>query len=328
MLILTEADVRRALTMRLAIEATEKAYLELSSGRTHVPLRHHVPAEDDGVALVMPGYVPAVRGYGVKFVSVMPGNSKRDLPVTLGTLLLFDSLTGVPLALVDATHLTAVRTGAGVGVASNLLARPDAKRVGIIGTGGQAYSHLEAVWSVRDVDTVYANNRTLSKAESFCASMRERARELGKTITFHVVDTPKEAVLEADIVVATTNSSSPVVEGSWLRPGTHVNAAGSHDPKMQEIDEEVVTSAALVAVDSRRGASVPGDLAIPLTKGSLSLQDVVEIGEILNGTAHVHRTDSDVTLFKSVGHASQDLVLGQLLYEKARSLSLGSEVEI
>lgn len=328
MLVLKEADVRRAMSMAEALEATRIAYMAISTGGAHVPLRHHIPAEGGGVGLVMSGFVPESRSYGVKFVSVMPENRDKGLPVTLGSLLLFNPETGEPLALIDATFLTALRTGAGVGVATDLLARQDAKHVGIIGTGGQASAHVEAVWSVRDIEVVYAHNRTYEKAEQFCVDMQERAKQQGRSIRFEVMDTPRAAVMEADVIVATTNASSPVVMGSWLRPGVHVNAAGSHEPSMQEIDEEVVTKASVIAVDSRSGATVPGDLAIPLKRRLVASDKIVEVGEILSGASPLERLDSDITLFKSVGHASQDLVAGRLIYEKARSLSLGTEIQL
>ncbi len=328
MLILTDDDVAKLLTMPEAIAASRQAYVALAEGRVHVPLRHHVPAADGGVGLVMPGYVPEAQGYGVKFVSVMPANRDRGLPVTLGTMMLFDPATGVPLALIAATYLTAFRTGAGTGVATDLLARPDAAELAIIGTGGQADAQVWAVLAVRPVTHVRVYNRTRAKAEDFCRRHQGARNRDGQEVSFAVVDSPQEAVEPADIVVASTNVYTPVVRGEWLKPGCHVNGIGSHDPRMQELDEETIRRASVIAVDSRAGALVPGDLSIPLKQGIVRESDIVEIGLIAQGKHPGRRSAEEVTVFKSVGHASQDLVTGRMVYEKALAAGIGQAVSL
>lgn len=328
MLILTEDDVRALLTMPEAIEASRQAYVALAEGRVHVPLRHHVPAAQGGVGLVMPGYVPDAQGYGVKFVSVMPGNRERDLPVTLGTMMIFDPVTGEPLALLAATYLTAFRTGAGTGVATDLLARDDAGVLAIVGTGGQADAQLEAVLAVRSVHTVRVYNRTREKAEAFCRRHEGARNRDGQPVALEVVDTAQAAVESADIIVAATNSATPVVRGQWLKPGAHVNAVGAHDPSMQEMDEETVRRARVIAVDSRAGALVPGDLSVPLKQGIIQEADLVEVGLIAQGRSPGRQSPDDITVFKSVGHASQDLVTARVVYEKALASGKGVTIRL
>ena len=327
MVVLTEAQVRGLVTMAEAIRCCREAYVAIARGEVDVPLRHQIHTRD-GVGLVMSGCVPAVDGYGVKFVSVMPANKERGLPVTLGVLLLFDPQTGQPLALMDATFLTAYRTGAGTGVATDLLARPAARVLAIIGTGGQADAQLEAVLCVRPIQRVLVYNRTLARAEAFCRRHQGKTNRDRQPVHFEVVDRPELAAGEADIIVTATTSMTPVLKGEWLKPGAHVNAIGSHEPEMQEIDEETVRRAAVRAVDSRPGAMVPGDLSIPLRKGLITEADLVEIGEIAAGLRAGRQSDDAITLFKSVGHAAQDLVVGRLIYEKARRSQIGVEVPL
>jgi len=328
MLVLTDDDVRELITMPEAIEAARRAYVALAEGRVHVPLRPHVPAAEGGVGLAMPGYVPDAGGYGVKFVSVMPNNRQRGLPVTLGAMLLFDPATGVPIALLAATYLTALRTGAGTGVATGLLAREDAGTLAIIGTGGQAGAQLEAVLAVRPVHTVRVHNRTLEKAEAFCRRHHGARNRDGQPVTLEVASSAQAAVEDADIIVAATNSASPVVRGEWLKPGAHVNAIGAHEPGMQEIDEEVVRRARVIAVDSRAGALVPADLSVPLKRGLIQEDDLIEIGHIAQGRHTGRQRPDDITLFKSVGHASLDLVTARVVYDKAVAAGKGQRIRL
>lgn len=328
MLVLTESDARRAIGMPEAIETARIAYRAIASGEAQVPPRAVLRPESGSVGLVMPAYVPSAGGYGVKFVSVTPGNRQRGLPVTVGAVLLVDPETGVPLALMDGTFLTALRTGAGTGAATDALARPDARTVALIGTGSQADAQLEAVLHVRPIERALVCSRSFERAESFCRRHDGRPNGEGRPVRCQPVRRPEDAVRQADVVVAITDSPRPVVEGAWLRPGAHVNAVGSHDEYVHELDEGVITRAALVTVDSRPGAVLSADLAVPLRHGLIGEEQLVEIGHVIAGDHPGRRSPEDITVFKSVGHASQDMVIAARVYGRARELGLGQSVSL
>lgn len=325
--VLTVTDVRELLTMEEAIEANRRAYIALARREVDVPLRHHIRTQK-GVGLVMPGYVPNEASFGLKFVSVMPENRSRGLPVTVGVVMLLDPETGAPLAFMDGTYLTALRTGAGTGVATDLLAVPTAKTMTLIGTGGQADAQLRAVLSVRPVERVFVYNRTRARAEEFCRRHAGAVNRNGRPVALSVVDDLERAVRESQIVVTATNASTPVLLGEWLAPGTHVNAIGSHDREGREVDEEVVIRSRVIAVDFRPGAMMAGDLAVPLDRGRIKESDLVEIGTIAAGDVPGRINQDDITFFKSVGHAVQDLVVAKLVYERARQRGMGKYISL
>lgn len=328
MLVLTDADVEKLMTMEEAIDASRTAYAELSRGAANVPLRHHVRMNAEAMGLVMSGFMASSQAYGVKVVSVVPGNKQRSLPTTLGAMLLLDPDTGQPLALLGATYLTALRTGAGTGVATDILANQDATVLAIIGTGGQAKAHVEAVMAVRRIDRILVYNRTRARALLFTEELSRVLAASPAHVTIEVVDSAQEAVAEAHIVVCSTNSHVPVVQAEWLREGAHVNATGAHAPDMQEIATDVVQRAAKVVVDTLEGAVVPGDLSVPIQGGLISKSEIVELGKIILGNASGRQDRSDITLFKSVGHASQDLVAAKHIVAKAVTEGLGATVKL
>lgn len=329
MLILTRQDVESLLSMTDTIAAVREAYAAVSAGTAQVPQRHHLRVGDGrGDALIMSGYLPESRGLGVKMVSVYPQNVQRGLPGTLGAVLLADPDTGMPEALMDGTFITAIRTGAGTGVATDLLAAPDSAVVAILGAGGMAWHQLEAVAAVRPIREAILWNRTPERAHRLAAEAAGRLAQAGREVAFRVVESLAEAVQGADVICAATTSAVPVVRWEWLRPGAHVNVTGAHNPDMQEADEELVSHAAIVGVDSRTAAMVPGDLGIPLRAGRIRAEDVVECGELLLGRRTFIRRPGDVTLFKSVGLAAQDLVVGRMVLERARQAGAGVEIDL
>lgn len=325
MLILSRHDVEQILTMELALLACREAYIAVAAGESVTPQRHqvHVPAQDADM-LVMSGSLPGLPALGLKVVSVYPGNRERGLENTLGAVLLLDPDTGVPTVLMDGTFLTAIRTGAGSGVATELLALPGADSVAILGTGGMAWHQLEAMCAVRPVRMVTVWNRTRSRAEEFASTVLERWPHLSVQVT----DTAEAAVRPALIICAATSSPEPVVRGEWLRPGAHVNLTGSHRADWREADDDAVLRAEVIAVDSPTAALVPGDLGIPIAAGLLNPERVVPVGRIAAGQAAGRREAQAVTLFKSVGLAAQDLAAGTRVLARARELGLGQVVEL
>jgi ornithine cyclodeaminase/alanine dehydrogenase-like protein (mu-crystallin family) len=277
--------------------------------------------ERNGDMLVMSGYLPGGPSLGLKVISVFPDNHRLGLESTLGVVVLLNPATGQPEVIMDGTFLTSIRTGAGSGVATDLLAREDADSVAILGTGGMAWHQLEAVCAVRPIRRVLIWNRTRARAEDFADKVSARR----KGLAIEVTDGPEKAVRAAAIVCSSTSSPEPVVRGAWLKPGTHVNLTGAHRPDWREADADVVCAASVRSVDSVSAALTPGDLAMPLRQGLISSESIVPIGAIAAGTREGRKSPDDITLFKSVGLAAQDLAVAKLVRERALGAGLGVE---
>jgi ornithine cyclodeaminase len=322
--VLTGEEVRRLVPMADAIDAMASAFAQLSSGRAVIPLRTQVDAER-GVALFMPGYLKDTRVLGGKIVSVFADNAKVGLPVVTAAVLLLDSSTGLPRALMDGTTLTALRTGAASGLATRLLSREDASVLAVFGAGAQARTQVEAVRTVRPIREVRIVSRTRASAERFAAELRS-----GESAPRVVVsEDAAEAAAGADVLVAATPSATPVFPGDRVGPGAHVNGVGSFTPQMQEVDEALVTRARVV-VDTRDGAlAEAGDLIIPLRRGLIREADVAtELGQVVLGTRPGRTRPDEITFFKSVGNAAQDLAVAARALEAAERGGVGREVEL
>lgn len=318
--LLTRDDVRAAVGMKDAIAAMGEAFAQLSTGRADVPLRHQLRTRG-GITLLMPAYLRDTADLGLKVVSVNEGNAARGLPVVNAVVLVLDPDTGLPLALMDGTWLTALRTGAASGLATRLLAREDATIVALFGAGVQARTQLEAVRAVRPIREVRIVSRT-------AAAARRLAAELDG-VTPRVMDDAAEAVRGAHIVITATTSTAPVFPGAALEPGTHVNAIGAYTPEMRELDDDAVRSAVLI-VDSREAAlSEPGDIVIPIRSGAITPSHIrAELGEVAAGTRPGRTSADEITVFKSVGSAVQDVVVARLVLRAAESRGLGTLVEL
>ena len=322
--ILSAADVRQALPMADAIASQKRAYAELSTGTAVMPLRTRLPVDDEAVTLIMPAYLPETAALGVKLVSVFPRNPARGLPFVYAAVLVIDPDTGQPVALLEGGALTAIRTGAGAGAATDLLARPDAASVAIIGSGVQARTQLEAVCTVRQIRQVRVYSPNRAHAAAFAADM---AGQDPIPAAVEVAGDAATAVAGADIVCAATTSFTPVFPGAALKPGAHVNGVGSYLPTMQEVDLTTVQRA-LVVVDSREAAlAEAGDLIIPLQDGAISAGHIhAEIGEIVAGRKPGRRSATQITFFKSVGVAVQDAAAAAVALRNAEQLGLGTAV--
>jgi alanine dehydrogenase len=327
MKLLTRSDVQRAISMPAAIEAVRRAYIELSRGSADVPLRAVIAEErHDGVTLVMPGYLREADALAVKIVSVHARNAARNLPRINALVVLLDPQTGRPAAMMDGTYLTALRTGAGSGVATDLLARPDAETAAIFGAGVQARTQLLAVAAVRPIRRVHVY---APRGESVHAMIAELRPRLDPAIAWHAATAPAEAVRDADVVCAATTSATPVFNGADLKPGAHINAVGSYQPAVREIDGETLRRAHRIVVDSREGAMAEaGDLLIALAQGAIRPDDIhAEIGEIAAGLKPGRERETDITFFKSVGTAAQDAAVAQAVYQQALQENVGLEFE-
>jgi ornithine cyclodeaminase len=315
--ILSAADVGAALPMPAAIDAMRAAFGQLSAGQAAMPLRARLDTEK-GLTLFMPAYLRGSRALAVKVVSVYGDNAVRGLPSVAGCVLALDPETGLPLALMEGARLTAIRTGAGGGLAAQLLARPDSRVVALFGAGVQARTQLEAVMAVRPVQVVNIVSRTRESAQR----LADETAQWPNAPLIHTELSAQQAVREADIVIAATTSSTPVFDGRDLKPGAHVTGVGSFTPQMQEVDAVTVQRARIV-VDSRTAcAEEAGDLIIPNATVD------AELGEIVNGVKSGRETPEEITFFKSVGVAVQDAAAAAAVLREAEARNLGTMVEL
>ncbi len=303
-----------------AIDAMRDAFGQLSAGEADVPQRL-VLRTPEGVSLFMPGYLAGSGDLAAKIVSVYGGNPAHGLPVVSGVVVLLDSSTGVPVALMNGTSLTALRTGAAGGLAADLLALPEADTVALFGAGVQARTQLEAVRAVRPIRRVRILSRSGESAGRLVAEL--------EGVDAEVASDPAHCLEDARIVIAATDACEPVFPGELVAPGTHVTGVGSFTPDMQEVDAVLVTRAKVV-VDSREAAlAEAGDLIIPIREGSFRPEDIhAELGELVRGVRRGREDASEITFFKSVGSAAQDVAVAGRIFRRASSMDLGTVVEL
>lgn len=323
--ILSQDDLTQALPMADAIAVIKEAFMVLSAGGVLMPERTHVDIpKHQGTALFMPSYADHFGKIGLKSVNIYPNNPQHGLPCIQGMVCLLDGKTGTPLALLNGTYLTALRTGAASGVATDLLARPDAGRVALFGAGVQARTQLEAVCAVRSVQQVRVFDLVTETATTF-------AQEMGARLDVEVIvaQSPQDAVRSADIICTVTVSAVPVFDHRDLAPGVHINAMGSYQPHVQEIPMDTVLQSRLL-VDHRSSVlQETGDLIIPIQQGRMEPTHIqAEIGEILAGRALGRTSQSEITLFKSVGVAIQDLAAATRALDIAEGKELGTLVTL
>jgi ornithine cyclodeaminase/alanine dehydrogenase-like protein (mu-crystallin family) len=328
MIVLQAEDVRKALPMDESIEAMKRAFALFSDGRAQVPLRTRVvvPAYE-GESFFMPAFVDDTEDEAlvVKTVSVFPRNVQQGLPILHAAVLVLEASTGRPTALLEGGTLTAIRTGAASGAATDLLARPDSTVAAIFGAGVQARTQLEAICTVRLIQTVWVYDRIPAKAEAFISEMAGT----GPIPTdLRAATSPQQAVAEADVICTATTSFTPVFADADLKSGVHINGIGSYTPDMQEVPAETVARA-LVVVSSREAAlAEAGDLIQPIRHGIIQEEHIhAELGEIVLGRKHGRTHSKQVTFFKAMGVAVQDAVAARLAMRNAQALDLGQRVE-
>lgn len=330
--VLSRADVDRALPMAAAIAAVEQAYVELSAGRVQMPVRLQVPvAEHGGRSIFMTAYAPAFAYTAVKAVSVYPENRARHgLPAILGAVLALDSHTGRPAALLEASLLTARRTGAATGVACRHLARPGAAVAAVIGAGGQAREQVSAVLAATAVLEVRLASRSGTSAQALAAALTAAAlrNSAGEPVQFVAAPDAAAAVAGADIVVTATTAHTPVFPGAALAPGALVCGIGSFTPAMQEVGPDALLRCDKIIVDHREAAPhEAGDLCQAVAQGALTWAAIYgEIGEIVAGQRPGREQDREILYFKSVGLAIQDAAVAAAALAGAERLGLGSSV--
>jgi ornithine cyclodeaminase len=328
MLVLTRSQVRELVPMPDAIELMKTAFAELSAGRTVSPLRTVIPLpEREGDALFMPAFVPAMDALGLKSVNVFRRNPERGLPVIHAIVSMVDPETGQPLAIMDGTYLTALRTGAVSGAAADLLSRPESHVLAAIGAGAQGVTQVVAVCAVRAIERVIAVDVNASALERMRQLLRNDWPEIESRL--ETSTDAAAAVREADIICTATTSHTPVFRDEDVRSGTHISAVGAYTPEMQELPAGTVARATVVVDAVEAALSEAGDLIIPLRDGLVTREHFArELGMVATGAAPGRTSDDEITLFKSVGNAVQDVVVAKRAVERAREQGVGVEIEL
>ncbi len=324
-LIVDEDQVKQLLTMQECMEVMEKALIALASGQVLLPLRQVVwlPGGESALA-VMPSYSDHIQAMGAKIISVFPCNLGTAFDSHQGVVLLFEIQNGCLLAIMDATTITAIRTAAVSGVATRALSRTDANDLGILGSGVQAQTHLEAMLLARNIQRVRVWSRTFAHAQHFAQRQSER-----HGIAIDAAENPQEAVRGADIICTVTSSRSPVLQGEWVKPGAHINAVGTFGPNSREIDTTTVVRATLFTDRRESAMKEAGDFLIPIQEGKIAADPIQgELGEVLAGSVKGRSSEDEITLFKSLGLAIEDLASAHYLYQKISETVTGTFVQL
>lgn len=323
MLILNKKDLEELLPMEEVLEVLATGFREVKEGRCVVPVRFHLSVvEYEGQFLFMPALLTGLKQAGTKIVSVYPKNALRGKPTIYATYLLCDPTTGELLALMEGATLTGIRTGGASGLATQYLARKEAKVLGVIGTGFQSFYQVRAIQAVRPIEEVRAFDVDSKR-------LRDFSERISPFLKVTPVSSPSEAVRGSDILVTSTTSTSPVFSGRDLKPGTHINAIGAFRPDMRETDDETILRARIV-VDTFEGClSEAGDLLIPMAEGKLLKEAIYgDLGDLVTGRKVGRQSEEEITLFKSVGFAMEDVVTAFHAFEKASRQGKGVRIEM
>jgi ornithine cyclodeaminase/alanine dehydrogenase-like protein (mu-crystallin family) len=306
---ITDEKVKELLPMNEAIELMKKAFIQISTGNVTLPQRIQIDMPQVSAdSLIMPVYSAADKKYAVKIVSLNQDNPSQNLPFIHAIMILFNAENGQPVAILDAESLTAIRTGAASGLATKLLSKLNASIAAIFGAGVQAKYQLKGICAIREIKEVFLFEKNIDKAKSF---KEELERE--SSITIHI-SSDQSILKEAEIICTATTSKVPVVKDELISPGTHINSIGSYQPTKREIPSETVRRST-VFVDSKEAClKEAGDLIIPANEGNRII--LSEIGEVLRNKKSGRTSGEEITLFKSVGTAAQDLTCAIHIFEK------------
>jgi alanine dehydrogenase len=323
-LLLSRSDVQKLLPMSKAIDVVESAFSELANGTAEMPPRTVlIDQKVGGWIAFMPSYLKSGGALGVKAVTVYKGNpEKYGMPTTLATIIVMDNQTGQTLAVMDGGFLTAVRTGAVSGVATRHLARKNSKIGGILGTGVQARAQVVAMCEAANLDEVL----------SFSVDPDDRrkafADELSATtgVPMRLVSSTQDVLANSDVVALATTAANPIVKADWWKEGVHINAIGSHAPGVRELDTATIVKSKVVCDQKEACLAEAGDVQIPIEEGAYSADKIHgDLGAVVNGTIPGRENDSEITLFKSVGLAIQDISCAALVYQQAVEQGVGTE---
>ncbi|WP_366658377.1 ornithine cyclodeaminase family protein [Fodinicurvata sp. EGI_FJ10296] len=325
--ILSEQDVRSVITMTEAIDVQAEAFVALSQDKSIEGLRSFALSETPpGIAIFNPSFLKNGGGYGIKVVSDFYDNEKKKLPRMSSLVALFDGETGAPRTVMEGGYLTDLRTGAGTALAARYLARKDSRTVAIIGAGRVARNQLEAICAEFSIERVLVSTRSQWRGEAYIDRMKKTGNGVPTDIV--LVDSPADAVREADIVVAATTAHDPVFSGDDLRLGTFVAAAGAYEASMREVDSRTIARSTKWVVDSRADClDHAGDLVAPMKEGIITADQVSEIADLVSGRRSGRENDDEITYFKSIGVPIQDLMTAQHIERRALERSIGTMIE-
>ncbi len=312
-LVLDSETVFATLNMPACIDLMAATQVAISRGEIELPLRSMLQVADGGGYFgVMPGEIGSAGVFGAKLVTLFPANPDRGIPAVQGHILLFDRADGAPLALVEASSVTALRTAAASAAATRVLAREDAATLAVLGCGVLAETHLEAMLAVRPVRDVRIWGRNIDKATAFAQS---HADEDGAVV--RAVADAAEAVAGADLVCTVTGSHTPILEGDWLSPGAHVNLVGAHNPATREADGRVLERGRVYTEITEFALAEAGDLLLAIEEGHFARTDIVgEIGQAIDGQVPGRLSESEITVYKSLGNTAQDLTAAHYVYSQ------------
>ena len=325
MLVISEAQVKGLLDLDELISALEQAHVQFSAGKVVMPVRLVVPLpEIQGRITSMPAFMSEGKALGIKIISYFRDNPKQDLPPILATISMYSAETGKLEVLMDGVYITAIRTACASAMATKALARPETPVLGILGAGTQARTHIRALSRVRSIERVLIWSPSRVNA---IYVKEELEGELG--IEIHPQESAEAVVREADILTAVTDAAEPILKAEWLKPGVHINAVGSHRPEAREMGSDTVKRAT-VAVDSLDAINTEcGDILLALAEGAITPDHLRgEIGEVLSGAKPGRTRDDEITMYKSVGIAAQDVAAASLVYRRALEQGVGTEVEM
>eukprot|EP00761_Pharyngomonas_kirbyi_P012929 gb/GECH01012956.1/.p1 GENE.gb/GECH01012956.1/~~gb/GECH01012956.1/.p1 ORF type:complete len:351 (+),score=95.80 gb/GECH01012956.1/:1-1053(+) len=345
--IISSSHVEQVLTMRACIDAFEKAFPRLHDQDSWNPLRsiHKTGESDKNVPrymVLMPSSVPSFGFTGLKALTIYPDNHGTNLPSHQGVVLLYNVHNGSVRAIIEGSSLTGIRTAAASGVATQQLARQDASSLAVLGSGVQARSHIEAMIAARpSIRKIRVWSRTQANAEKLVQEFKEtpeqviRATKLAdlpflKDIDISAAETVHDACSDADIICTVTGAKEPILFRKDIKPGTHINAVGVHQPDLRELASDIVCSARLFTDSMESAMKEAGDYLIPISRGELKKEDIKgEIGSVITGELKARENkDQDITIFKSLGVGMEDVVASHIVLEKSEEQGLGTEVEL
>lgn len=322
MRLLSRSDVEKLITMKETLGLMKDVFSEVAKNAAILPERTVIELSNKTDAvLFMPAYIPRTSAIGIKIVSIFPNNVLKGIPTTTAQILLNNPDTGEVLCIMDGGIVTALRTGAVSGVATDILSRRDAENLGVFGAGVQAKTQIEAILEVRKINCVKI-------CDINSASAQKLAREMDEinayTCRFQAVESPDAVVTNSDIVVTATTSKTPVFDGNLLRPGTHINSIGSFKPSSREVDDTTIRRSRIFVDSTLHALKEAGDLIIPIKKGILSKRNIqANLGELIAGEKTGRKDVEEITFFKSVGMAVEDIAVAQMIYRKAEENNLG-----
>jgi ornithine cyclodeaminase len=326
---LSRSDLRQAVPMHDAVELMKVAFRELSAGRAVSPVRAQVPIGDpNSMLLSMPGYVASEKAAGIKIVSFFGGNAGTAIPVIHALVYMIDADTGQPLGIMEGGYVTALRTGAVSGAATDLLARPDSATLAVIGTGVQGVTQAAAVCCVRPITKIIGVDLRPDAQQRFVETVRRDWPELAEC-EITTTANADEAVAVADVLCCSTTARQPVFSDAAVRPGTHINAVGAFTPDRQDGPPATIARATVVVDNVEACLEEAGDLIKAMAEGAIGRAHWSrELGQVVSGEAPGRSRDDEITFFKSVGNSVQDVVVGQRALARADEMGLGTELNL